>query len=601
MAPIIQVEHLYHTYQSETTQAIPALRDVNLTIDKGEYVAILGHNGSGKSTLARHLNALLLPTQGDVRVKTWNTKDRAHTLDIRTTVGMVFQTPDNQIVATIVEEDVAFGPENLGVPRPELVRRVDWALDQVDMLPFRQRAPHSLSGGQKQRICIAGILAMQPEVLVLDEATAMLDPLGRKEVLAIAQRLNQEQGVTVVAITHFMHEALQADRVIVMADGQIVLEGTPRALFQQVDKLRALHLDVPPVTELAIALHQRLPDFPSDILSVEELVAAVRQNVAIDVHATSHAAVTVAEQKPQTQPPEELPAVLHTPQPLIVIQHLAHDYMRNTPLAVKALHDINLEIQQGEIVGIIGHTGSGKSTVVQHFNGLLQPHAGQVTVLGEKMGSPGVDLRAIRRRVGLVFQFPEAQLFERFVGDDIAYGPRNLKLSREDVRARVRKAMAAVGLGFEEFKDRLTFKLSGGQMRRVALAGVLALEPEVLVLDEPTAGLDPEGRRQLLDHILALHEQGVTLVMISHNMDELAAICHRLYVIAEGHTVMAGNPAHVFGRPDQLRALGLDVPTITAVINALIAANLLEPGATVYTVEQAVTRLIQRLGRVDGS
>ena len=601
MAPIIQVEHLYHTYQSETTQAIPALRDVNLTIDKGEYVAILGHNGSGKSTLARHLNALLLPTQGDVRVKTWNTKDRAHTLDIRSTVGMVFQTPDNQIVATIVEEDVAFGPENLGVPRPELVRRVDWALDQVDMLPFRQRAPHSLSGGQKQRICIAGILAMQPEVLVLDEATAMLDPLGRKEVLAIAQRLNQEQGVTVVAITHFMHEALQADRVIVMADGQIVLEGTPRALFQQVDKLRALHLDVPPVTELAIALHQRLPDFPSDILSVEELVAAVRQNVVMDVHATSHAAVTVAEQRPQTQPPEELPAVLHTPQPLIVIQHLAHDYMRNTPLAVKALHDINLEIQQGEIVGIIGHTGSGKSTVVQHFNGLLQPHAGQVTVLGEKMGRPDVDLRAIRRRVGLVFQFPEAQLFERFVGDDIAYGPRNLKLSREEVRARVRKAMAAVGLGFEEFKDRLTFKLSGGQMRRVALAGVLALEPEVLVLDEPTAGLDPEGRRQLLDHILALHEQGVTLVMISHNMDELAAIRHRLYVIAEGQTVMAGNPAQVFGQPDQLRALGLDVPTITAVINALIEANLLEPGATVYTVEQAVARLIQRLGRVDGS
>ena len=588
MAPIIQVEHLYHTYQSENTQAIPALRDVNLMIDKGEYVAILGHNGSGKSTLARHLNALLLPTQGDVRVKTWNTKDRAHTLDIRTTVGMVFQTPDNQIVATIVEEDVAFGPENLGVPRPELVRRIDWALDQVDMQAFRQRAPHSLSGGQKQRICIAGILAMQPEVLVLDEATAMLDPLGRKEVLAIAQRLNQEQGVTVVAITHFMHEALQADRVIVMADGQIVLEGTPRALFQQVDKLRSLHLDVPPVTELAIALHQRLPDFPSDILSVEELVAAVRQNIVIDVQTASHAAVTVAEQRPQTQP-------------LIVIQHLAHDYMRNTPLAVKALHDINLEIQQGEIVGIIGHTGSGKSTVVQHFNGLLQPHAGQVTVLGEKMGSPDVDLRAIRRRVGLVFQFPEAQLFERFVGDDIAYGPRNLKLSREDVRARVRKAMAAVGLGFEEFKDRLTFKLSGGQMRRVALAGVLALEPEILVLDEPTAGLDPEGRRQLLDHILALHEQGVTLVMISHNMDELAAICHRLYVIAEGRTVMAGNPARVFGQPDQLRALGLDVPTITAVINALIAANLLEPGATVYTVEQAVARLLQRLGRVDGS
>ncbi len=479
----------------------------------------------------------------------------------------------------------------------ELVRRVDWALDQVDMLPFRHRAPHLLSGGQKQRICIAGILAMQPEVLVLDEATAMLDPLGRKEVLAIAQRLHREQGVTVVAITHFMHEALQADRVIVMAEGQIVLEGTPRALFHQVDQLRALHLDVPPVTELAIALHQHLPDFPPDILSLEELVAAVRQNLALATQAEPRAALPMVEQNLQP-PPSPPPAAIHTPPPLIVLDHLAHDYMRDTPLAVKALHDINLEIYQGEIVGIIGHTGSGKSTVVQHFNGLLQPHAGQITVLGEQLGHPGVDLRAIRRRVGLVFQFPEAQLFERFVGDDIAYGPRNLKLSREEVRARVRRAMAAVGLGFEEFKDRLTFRLSGGQMRRVALAGVLALEPEVLVLDEPTAGLDPAGRRQLLDHILALHEQGVTLVMISHNMDELAAICHRLYVIAEGRTVMAGNPAQVFGQPDQLRALGLDVPAITAVMDALVKAHLLEPGATVYKVEQAVARLRQRLGRV---
>lgn len=584
MEPLIRIDHVHHTYQRASATPIYALRDVNLTIQQGEYVAILGHNGSGKSTLARHLNALLLPTQGDVWVKGWNTKERSHLRHIRSTVGMVFQVPDNQLVATIVEEDVAFGPENLGVPHSELVRRVDWALDQVDMLPFRHRAPHLLSGGQKQRICIAGILAMQPEVLVLDEATAMLDPVGRQEVLQIAQRLNKEQGVTIVAITHFMHEAIQADRIVVMAEGQIVLQGKPHELFQQADKLRALHLDVPQVTELAIALHARLPDFPTDILSIEEMVDALRKKIETRDRRLETSAVL-----PRPSPLAPYPSAL------ISLQHLAHYYMRDTPLVVKALHDINIEIHQGEIVGLIGHTGSGKSTVVQHFNGLLRPHEGTVKILGEDMQNPKVDVRTIRRKVGLVFQFPEAQLFEQYVGDDVAYGPRNLQLSREEVRARVRKAMEAVGLGFEQFKDRLTFSLSGGQMRRVALAGVLALEPEVLVLDEPTAGLDPEGRRQLLEHILALHAQGVTLVMISHNMEELAAICDRLYVIVDGRTALEGAPDQIFAQSAELHNLGLDVPPVTAVIDALVAEGIMEYTETVYTLDQAIHALLPLL------
>jgi energy-coupling factor transport system ATP-binding protein len=584
--PIIRVEQLDHTYGADGPRPVPALRDINLTVGRGEYVAILGHNGSGKSTLARHLNGLLLPSQGDVWVKAWNTKDRRHMLDIRSTVGMVFQTPDNQIVATIVEEDVAFGPENLGIPRAEIVERVDWALDQVEMAAFRQRAPHRLSGGQKQRICIAGVLAMQPEVLVLDEATAMLDPLGRDEVLAIARRLHREQGVTVIAITHFMHEAIQADRVIVMAEGRIVLEGPPRALFRQVERLRQLHLEIPPVTALALALHERYSDFPPDLLTVEEVVAAVRKRSEDGEPRVVNRDVVRSQQ----------PSALN-PQLLISVNNLAHYYMRGTPLEVKAIADIDMEIQAGEIVGLIGHTGSGKSTVVQHFNGLMRPHEGTVTVLGQAMSDPDLDLRAIRQRVGLVFQQPEAQLFEQYVGDDVAYGPRNLKLSREEVRARVRKAMEAVGLGFEEFKDRLTFSLSGGQLRRVALAGVLALEPEVLVLDEPTAGLDPAGRQRLLEQLLALHRQGVTLVIISHNMEELAAICHRLYVLAEGRTLLAGTPAEVFAEPARLQALGLGVPAVTQVMAALAQAGLVQVETTVYTLEQAVTALSAALAR----
>lgn len=589
MQAIIRIEQLHHTFDADGPRPTAALRDVNLTIHKGEYVAILGHNGSGKSTLARHLNGLLLPTHGDVWVNEWNTKDRHHTSTIRSTVGMVFQTPDNQIVATMVEEDVAFGPENLGVPRDEMVRRVEWSLAQVNMLPFRHRAPYRLSGGQKQRICIAGVLAMQPTVLVLDEATAMLDPLGRQEVLAIAHRLNREQGVTVVAITHFMHEAIQADRIIVMAEGQVVLEGTPRQLFRQVDQLRALQLDIPPIAELALTLRQSHRDFPTDILTIAEMVETLRKRLAHTERGTA-----AAEQDPSALSHNSSG---HSPPPVIVTHNLAHYYMRGTPLEVKAIADIDMAIHRGEIVGIIGHTGSGKSTVVQHFNGLMLPHEGNVTVLGHSLNDPAVDLVEIRRRVGLVFQLPEAQLFEQYVGDDVAYGPRNLKLSREAVRARVRKAMEAVGLGFEEYKDRLTFALSGGQKRRVALAGVLALEPEVLVLDEPTAGLDPAGRRHLLDHILALHRQGVTLVIISHNMEELAEICHRLYVIADGCTVLEGTPGAVFGEAARLSALGLGVPAVTQVIDALRQAGLIGITESAYTVAQAAAILHPRLSR----
>lgn len=575
MEPIIRIEDLYHTYRVGNSEPVHALRGVDLTIREGEYVAILGHNGSGKSTLAKHLNALLLPSAGDVWVKQWNTREHSHLLDIRSTVGMVFQTPDNQIVATIVEEDIAFGPENLGVPRAEIERRVDWSLEQVRMQPYRHRAPHLLSGGQKQRVCIAGVLAMQPAVVVLDEATAMLDPLGRQEVLDLAHRLNRERGVTVVMVTHFMREAVDADRIVVMAGGQIALEGTPRAVFRQSDRLRELQLDVPHISALSRALHERHADFPPDLLTVDEIVQAVQRCAA--GRPLSTAALVVDRAPP--------PAA---GEPVIAVRHLAHYYMRGTPLEVKAIHDINVEVQPGEVVGILGHTGSGKSTAIQHFNGLLRPHEGEVFVFGQDLRDPAVDVLAIRRRVGLVFQMPEAQLFERYAGDDIAYGPRKLGLGREEVRARVRRAMEAVGLGFEEFKDRHTFGLSGGQMRRVALAGVLALEPAVLVLDEPTAGLDPQARRQLMAHILGLRDRGITLVIISHNMEELAEVCQRLVVIADGRTVLSGPPAAIFSRAGELRSLGLDVPDVTLVADELVRAGLLAKGSAVYTLDQAI-------------
>lgn len=276
MEPVIRLELVWHVYNAESERPVEALRDITLPIYPGEYVAIIGRNGSGKSTLAKHLNGILLPTQGDVWVKGWNTKDPQYKLAIRSTVGMVFQNPDNQLVATIVEEDVAFGPENLGIPPEELRRRVDWALELVGMSAYRYRPPHHLSGGQKQRVAIAGIMAMKPEVLVLDEATALLDPRGRHEILDIVRRLHREEGVTVVAITHFMDEVLLADRVIVLDEGCIVMEGTPAEVFSQPETLRRHGLDVPPVAELANRLHRRFPEVPQAALRVDELVAAVK-------------------------------------------------------------------------------------------------------------------------------------------------------------------------------------------------------------------------------------------------------------------------------------------------------------------------------------
>lgn len=272
--PIIRVENVHFAYNADSKYPIVALTDIHLEVMPGEYLVIVGHNGSGKSTLAKHLNALLLPTQGDVWVNGMNTKDLSHTLNIRATVGMVFQIPDNQIVATVVEEDVAFGPANLGVPEEELHARVEWALDVVDMQKFRHRAPHLLSAGQKQRVAIAGAMALKPQVLILDESTSMLDPLGREEVLGAVRRLNQS-GTTIIAITHYMHEAVEGDRVVVMEAAHIVTQGSPRQVFSQVEELRALQLDVPQVTELSYALHQQDSTFPPNLLTIEEMVSEV--------------------------------------------------------------------------------------------------------------------------------------------------------------------------------------------------------------------------------------------------------------------------------------------------------------------------------------
>lgn len=281
MSRILHFKDLVFQYTPESRQV---LKGVDIEVQEGEFVAVLGHNGSGKSTLAKHANAILLPSGGAVYVYDMDTRQEELLFQIRQTVGMVFQNPDNQIVATVVDEDVAFAPENLGVPPEEIRRRVDDALERVGMSEYKSHAPHMLSGGQKQRVAIAGVLAMEPKCIVLDEPTAMLDPKGRKEVIGTIQRLNQEEGTTVLLITHYMNEAALADRIIVMDEGQVVLEGTPKEVFVHVEELKRIGLDVPQTTELMYQLRKRGVDVRQDILSdeecIEELERLLRQHQA---------------------------------------------------------------------------------------------------------------------------------------------------------------------------------------------------------------------------------------------------------------------------------------------------------------------------------
>jgi len=563
MSAFIQIENVDFTYPTGTY----ALKGVTLSIEAGEYWAILGRNGSGKTTLARLLNGLITPTSGRVTVDGWSTADLHRLRDIRQRVGLVFQSPDNQLIASTVEEDVAFGLENLGLPHNEMSERIRYALATVGMWEHRSRPPSRLSAGQKQRVAIAGILAMRPACLVLDEATSMLDPVGRREVLSIARQLHRA-GVTIVAITHNMAEALQADRIAILDEGRLALSGTPRDVFAQPAALEQCGLELPPVAALAHELHRRDSRFPPTCLTVSDLMRAFR------VSGGSFWASLPSALPDFTEYEESLIATAQ-PAPFFVVQDLSHSYGRNTPFETPSLHTISLEISQGESTGVIGPTGSGKSTLLQHLCGLIRPQTGQVWVDGTDLSDNHIDLRAVRERVGMVFQLPEDQLFERYVGDDVAFAPRNQGLSRSQVRERVQEAMEAVGLPFEAFKDRLTFTLSGGERRKAALAGILAMRPTALLLDEPTAGLDPQGRKELLAKLKQWQgERGLTLAISSHNMNDLAALTRRVYVLHNGHRMLYGSAREVFTQAALLREWGLDLPDAPAIVADLRAAGL---------------------------
>lgn len=507
-----------------------ALDDVTLEVCRGERVCVLGANGSGKSTLASVICGLLAPDEGDVElaghaVCTGGVPDLAAYRDARRQLGLVFQNPDDQIVTSVVADDVAFGPENLGVPRAQISVRVARELRRVAMEKYAHADPSRLSGGQRQRVCIAGALAMEPAVLVLDEPSSLLDVRGRAAIMRVMGRL-AAAGATLVHVTHFMDEALAADRVVVMQHGHVALEGTPDEVFaaKNAQVIEALGLEMPFEARLAVALRQ----------------------------AGAAGGAIAAPGAPSDEKPA---ACVPAAEPLAI---LARDLGFSYGPDAQALDGVSLEVPARATTAIVGQTGSGKSTLLRLLCGLEAADAGSLTVCGINAATKR-GRRQVRRAVGYVMQHPERQLFAQTVADDVAFGPRNQGLSAAEVERRVAHALDLVGLA--DRRDASPFELSGGQQRLAAIAGVLAMEPELLVLDEPTAGLDPRGRARLRALMADLAAHGVTLLQVTHSMEDAARADH-VVVLDQSHVLAAGTPAEVFcpANEPQLTAVGLGLP-----------------------------------------
>lgn len=592
--------------------AAPALDGVDLNIEDGEFFCILGGNGSGKSTFAKHLNALLQPDAGTVRINGMDASDPELVYDIRSTAGMVFQNSDDQLVATLVEDDIAFGPENLGVPSAQIAQRVREALKGVGLVGFERHETHALSGGQKQRVALAGVLAMEPRVLILDEASSMLDPRGRKGLMKACRALH-DRGMTIVMITHFMEEAAEADRVAVFRAGRVAMFGTPEEILTRADELAQLNLDMPASCCLGRALREKGVRVCVQVREAD-MVAEIAQAYA-ERSGTDIAEQSSASDSHVLDNGSSAADGIGTSEPVIEISHLSHSYSLsarerrrwcrrsttadasskqalwgNDPSSPWALRDVSLTVRRGEFLGLAGHTGSGKSTLVQHLNGLIRPQEGSVCALGLDLSNKK-DAAAVKAKVGVVFQYPERQLFAETVAQDVAFGPRNLGLPQDEVARRVASSLARVGLDLAAIGDKNPFELSGGQQRRVAFAGVLAMEPEVLVLDEPMAGLDPAARRDFLGLIDRLHREGLTVVMVSHSMDDLANCCDRIVVMNEGAVFAEGTPAQVFAHADELKSIGLGVPAAQRMALALAQAGVPLRCDKLYTVEALADEL----------
>lgn len=541
--PLIQIEGLHFAYPNLRAGAAhpPALRDIYLSVAAGECVAIMGANGSGKTTLCLALNGLVPHVtggtfHGNVWVCGHNTRTTA-VATLATQVGLVFQEAENQLCTLRVEDEVAFGLENLGLPVDEIERRVTWALEAVGLNHLRSHPPAQLSGGQQQRLALAAVLAMQPTILVLDEPTGGLDPIGRQEVLEVLMALRRQGSTIVMATQDAEAVAMLADRVIVLHEGAIALEGTPRTVFGQVTRLQELGVGVPQLCELSDLLGNATPwltlaEALAELRPIEERRSKDERLGSLPRHVARRAGDTGAA---------------------VHFENVGYCYASG----VQALRTLNLRLETGEYVALLGANGSGKTTLARHISGLLRPQHGRVVVLGQdtRRASPGT----LARYVGHVFQNPDHQIFAPTVWEEVAFGPRNLGWDAKTVRQRVTAALERFQLN--HLADVPPTMLSFGLRRQVTLAAVEAMQPQVLVLDEPTLGLDHTVTEGVMAWVTESHATGRTVVFITHHMTH-AVQAARWIALQAGTVVLDASPEETLIHEDTLAHAGLAPPPV---------------------------------------
>jgi energy-coupling factor transport system ATP-binding protein len=567
----ISLEHVSFAYPN----GVRALEDINLQIKKGEFLVVMGANGAGKTTLLLHLDGVIPQiiegtSQGKVTLDSADVSILP-VYESSTKIGLVRDIPDDQILFPQLKMEVCFGPENLGIQRNEILRRLQWSLDAVGLQGFENRSPTDLSGGQKQRAAIAACLSMLPDILVFDEPTSQLDPLGTSQILKVIKELNEKHGKTIVMSSHNTAELADlADRIVLLQNGKIIRQGDPRTVFQDVDLIENAGVAVPQVTKIAHMLRERtkLAELP---LTIPEAIKYFSRLFDDETLAPKKSIIASSAVQSGTNVTLEM-------------KNVWYEYPGPPP--VLALKDISLQILEGEFLGLIGQNGSGKSTLVKNLVGLLRPTKGEIFVGGEDAESKTVP--ELATRIGLVLQNPDHQLFNYRAKDEIEFGLRNLGLPEQEVQTRTNEALESLGLA--HLKELYPLSLSFGDRMKLTVASVVAMKPNVMIFDEPTTGQDYRGRHEIMEVAKKLHESGLTIIVISHDMELISEYVERVVVLAQGQVLAQGPTREVFAHPDILEKTFLKPPQVSILAQSLSKYGL--PNAT--TVDEMLGEISVR-------
>ncbi|MEM2739726.1 MAG: energy-coupling factor transporter ATPase [Candidatus Bathyarchaeia archaeon] len=578
--PII-LEDVTFTYEGSKK---PALKNVDLKVRRGEVTAVLGRTGAGKTTLIYAMSGVIPnyvkgELKGCVLIEGLDTREYP-LYELAMYVGVVMDDPEAHIVSFTVWEDAAFGPSNLGLPKDEILKRVDFALDATRLGALRYRNPYNLSGGEKQSLAIAGVLSMMPNVIALDEPTSMLDPLGSMRVLSVLKDLNRRYGITIVLSGFDAEEVVGlADKIVVLDRGEVVMDGSCRDVLQEVDILEHIGIRIPDVSKLSMML--RMDGMWSGDLAID--IDEAFRRIAEMLKGRR----TAPSRKDIYAPLDKLE------EPIIRVRKLSHTY----PGGVKALHDINLDIYSGEFVALIGQNGSGKTTLAKCLCGLLKPRDRYTEVVVDGLDLRKARMKEIVRKIGYVFQIPEQQLFFATVKEEIGFGLRNMGFPEEYVEDRVEEILRILGL--EAYGDSVTASLDRGKKFRVVLGSVIAMDPKIIVVDEPTTGQDWIESTYICRLLDDLRRKGKTIIMITHEMGLVARFATRVIVMREGRIILDGTPRYVFSRLEILRSTWVQPPQITRLSQMLSEYGI--PG-DILSVEDMHRYIMHTLGGgTDGS